>query len=103
MTSLLLEDESDVTSTITLTHNENVELIKYSDHSIMYVWENETKVKDNPMAIILNIALEILNQTEGYEHYDKFIERLNIVDTIVKYIINITTVPHEILIKEILN
>lgn len=69
----------------------------------MYVWENETKVKDNPMAIILNIALEILNQTEGYEHYDKFIERLNIVDTIVKYIINITTVPHEILIKEILN
>lgn len=34
----------------------------------MYVWENETKVKDNPMAIILNIALEILNQTEGYEH-----------------------------------
>ncbi|WP_394888159.1 SIS domain-containing protein [Clostridium butyricum] len=71
-------------STITLTHNENAELIKYSDHNIMYVWGNETNVKDNPMAIILNIALEILNQTEGYEHYDKFIEGLNIVDTIVK-------------------
>jgi fructoselysine-6-P-deglycase FrlB-like protein len=36
------------------------------------------------MAIILNIAVEILNQTEIYEGYNKFMEGLKIVNDVVK-------------------
>lgn len=57
-------------ATITLTHNKDADLIKYADYNILYEWGNDTSVEDNPMAIILNIAVEILNQTEVYEGYN---------------------------------
>ncbi|NSB12384.1 MULTISPECIES: SIS domain-containing protein [Clostridium] len=71
-------------ATITLTHNKDADLIKYADYNILYEWGNDTSVEDNPMAIILNIAVEILNQTEVYEGYNKFMEGLKIVNDVVK-------------------
>src|SRR5476649_1199625 len=38
---------------ISLTHNEQAQLIDYAGHNILYAWGNETSVNDNPMAIIL--------------------------------------------------
>ncbi len=71
-------------TTITLTHNKDADLIKHANYNILYVWGNDTSVEDNPMAIILNIVVEILNQTEGYNGYDKFMEGLKIVNDVVK-------------------
>lgn len=71
-------------STITLTYNKNANLIKYADYNIIYDWGEDTDVKDNPMAIILNIAVEILNATEGYSHYDKFTEGLQKINSVIK-------------------
>lgn len=66
--------------TIGLTHNKDANLLNYSDYSFVYEWGAETNVKDQPMAIILKLAVEVLNRTEGYAHYDAFqsgIERIN--------------------------
>lgn len=71
-------------ATITLTHNENGNLIQYADHNILYQWGEETSVKENPMAIILHIAFEVLHQTEGYEYYDRLMDGLQKVNTIVQ-------------------
>lgn len=71
-------------ATITLTHNSKGSLASHGDHSIIYLWGEDTNVKDNPMAIILNLVVEILNTSEGYEHYGKFIEGFEKVDGVIK-------------------
>lgn len=66
--------------TIGLTHNKEAALLEYSDHAFLYEWGSESDVKNNPMAMILQLAVEVLNRTEGYAHYDAFqngIEKIN--------------------------
>lgn len=66
--------------TIGLTHNMEAALLKYSDFSFLYEWGEDSNVKNNPMAIILELTVEILKVTEGYEHYDAFqsgIDKIN--------------------------
>ncbi|MGZ7443126.1 SIS domain-containing protein [Paenibacillus sp. TH7-28] len=58
--------------TIGLTHNKEAALLKYSDHAFLYEWGEDSDVKNNPMAIILELVVEILNTVEGYVHYDAF-------------------------------
>lgn len=58
--------------TVTLTHNENAQLSQYATHNILYAWGNDTNVVDNPMAIILNLCVDALQQVEGYQHYADF-------------------------------
>lgn len=70
-------------ATITLTHNETGALISNSDYNILYKWGEETDVKDNPMAIIFNIAVEALHSTEGYDNYEKVMNGLEQVNTII--------------------
>lgn len=70
-------------TTITLTHNENASLIQHSDYNILYQWGEETNVKDNPMAIIFHIVVEVLNHTEGYENYEKIIKGLEQVNSVI--------------------
>ncbi|MEH9036101.1 SIS domain-containing protein, partial [Klebsiella quasipneumoniae] len=48
--------------TITLTHNAQAQLIEYASHNILYAWGNDTNVVDNPMAIILNLCVDTLQQ-----------------------------------------
>ncbi|WP_068787174.1 SIS domain-containing protein [Paenibacillus phocaensis] len=58
--------------TIGLTHNKEAALLKHSDHAFLYEWGEDTDVKNNPMAIILELTVEILKSVEGYAHYEAF-------------------------------
>ncbi|POP45600.1 phosphosugar isomerase [Superficieibacter electus] len=58
--------------TVTLTHNDQAQLIDYASHNILYAWGNDTNVVDNPMAIILSLCVEVLEQVEGYASYADF-------------------------------
>ena len=58
--------------TITLTHNAQAQLIEYASHNILYAWGNDTNVVDNPMAIILNLCVDTLQQVEGFDNYADF-------------------------------
>ena len=66
--------------TIGLTHNKDAALNEHSDYVFLYEWGEDSDVKNNPMAIILQLVVEVLNVTEGYAHYEAFqsgIEKIN--------------------------
>lgn len=71
-------------TTITLTHNEQANLIQHADHNILYLWGAESNVKNNPMAIILHITFEILHATEGFDYHDKVLEGLERINGIIE-------------------
>ncbi|WP_042354157.1 SIS domain-containing protein [Bacillus rubiinfantis] len=70
--------------TIGLTHNKDAALMEYSDHVFLYEWGNDTDVKDNPMAIILQLVVEVLHKNEGYTHYDAFQSGIEKINGIIK-------------------
>ncbi|CAM3695141.1 SIS domain-containing protein [Erysipelothrix urinaevulpis] len=69
---------------IGLTYNEESMLFETVDHKILYEWGEDTSVENNPMAIILNIVVEILHRQEGYAHYEAFKQGMHQIDDIVK-------------------
>ncbi|WP_199909993.1 SIS domain-containing protein [Paenibacillus sp. CAA11] len=69
--------------TIGLTHNQQADLLQYSDHSFLYEWGEDSDVKNNPMAIIMELTVEILRVTEGYEHYEAFQQGINKINGII--------------------
>lgn len=69
--------------TVGLTYNAEADLLKVSDYSVLYEWGNEQCVDNNPMAIILDLTISIVNEIEGYEHYDGFRKGMEIINTIV--------------------
>jgi len=70
--------------TIGLTHNHEAGLLNYSDHGFVYQWGADTDVKNNPMAIILELVVETLNVTEGYAHYEAFQNGIGKINGIIK-------------------
>ena len=70
-------------TTITLTHNPQADLQRFGDHNILYAWGNDTSVADNPMAIILGLCVEILQQSEGYAHHAAFARGVAQIDGVV--------------------
>jgi len=70
-------------ATIGLTFNKEGELLKHSDHSILYQWGEDTNVKDNPMAIIFAIVVEAMKLNEGFEAYEKIQKGLEMVNGII--------------------
>lgn len=69
--------------TVTLTYNMSSDIAAFSDHNVVYEWGDESSVQNNPMAITLALCLEILQQSEGYAHYDEFKEALLKIDDVV--------------------
>ncbi len=69
--------------TVTLTHNESSEIAAFADHNVVYEWGDESSVENNPMAITLSLCLEILQQVEGYRHYEDFRNALQQIDDVV--------------------
>lgn len=68
--------------TIGFTYNSEAELLKVSDWSYLYEWGNEKEVKNNPMALILNLTVRIMNSIEGYKYFNDFVsgmDRINII------------------------
>jgi len=70
-------------TTIILTHNPQADLLRVGEHSIIYAWGNDSSVEDNPMAIILGLSVEILQQTQGYAHYAAFQRGVAQIDRVV--------------------
>ncbi|WP_160725477.1 SIS domain-containing protein [Bacillus sp. USDA818B3_A] len=70
--------------TIGLTHNNEAFLLNYSDHAFVYEWGADTDVKNNPMAIILELVVEALYVTEGYDHYEAFQNGIGKINGIIK-------------------
>ncbi|MEK8215299.1 SIS domain-containing protein [Paenibacillus sp. FSL L8-0463] len=69
--------------TIGLTHNQEAALLKFSDYSFLYEWGDDSDVKNNPMAIILELAAELLHVAEGYAHIDAFQKGLQTINGII--------------------
>ena len=70
--------------TIALTHNASGDIAAVVDHAIIYEWGDDTRVDKNPMTIALALCLEVLQQVEGYAHYDAFREAVGRIDGIVR-------------------
>lgn len=68
---------------VTLTHNESAAISAHAHHNVVYRWGDDTAVADNPMAIVLGLALEILQQAEGYAAYEDFRDGLGQIDAVV--------------------
>lgn len=69
--------------TVGLTHNKDADLLNVSDFSFLYEWGSDTKVVNNPMAIILDLTVSLLHATESYEGFDKFKEGMKVIDTVI--------------------
>ena len=70
--------------TVGLTHNKTADLLKVSDHSFLYEWGDDAKIVNNPMAIILDLTVSLVNVTETFEHYGKFREGMKVIDTVIE-------------------
>ncbi|MCG8157321.1 SIS domain-containing protein [Brenneria goodwinii] len=70
-------------TTITLTHNAEAELIAWSDSNILYAWGNDSQVVANPMALILNLCVEALAQSEGFSGYADFQSGMAQIDGVI--------------------
>ena len=69
--------------TVGLTYSEKARLLDESDYAFVYEWGDETRVHNNPMAIMLDLTVNLVNQVEGYEHVDAFRKGMSIIDTVV--------------------
>ncbi|MCO6559388.1 MAG: SIS domain-containing protein [Bifidobacterium sp.] len=69
--------------TVGLTYNKKAALLPESDYSFVYEWGNEREVRNNPMAIMLDLTVSIVHELEGYGHYDVFRKGMDIIDTVV--------------------
>lgn len=70
-------------ATIGLTFNKDGKLLNYSDYSLLYQWGEETNVKDNPMAIIFAIVVEVMKLNEGFQAYEKIQQGLEMVNGVI--------------------
>lgn len=70
--------------TVSLTNNRSAEISRITDRSIRYEWGPESAVCDNPIAITLALALEILARTEDVVDYDDFRLALEQIDDLVQ-------------------
>ncbi|MEM1484279.1 SIS domain-containing protein [Oscillospiraceae bacterium PP1C4] len=59
---------------IAVTHYGDSPLTKDADFTVVFEWEGSYSAKLDKMTKVLVLAVEILNQFEGYEHYDKMME-----------------------------
>lgn len=69
--------------TVTLTHNEHASLINFSDSNLLYAWGEDSQVINNPMAIILSLCVEALQQSEGFAGYSDFLTGMTQIDEVI--------------------
>lgn len=76
---------------IAVTHNPDSPLTKDADSVVVFDWEAGYSAKEDKKVKVLMLAAEILNQTEGYDAYDKMLEAADkiygVIDNAVKSVI----------------
>lgn len=69
---------------IALTWIEESPVTQYADYVVKYAFGDDKDVAGEKTIQALMTAVEILNQTEGYENYDKFLDGVSKIHNIVK-------------------
>ncbi|MCD8121377.1 MAG: SIS domain-containing protein [Clostridiales bacterium] len=69
---------------IVLTWLEESEILSYTEYPVFYTFGANKDIAGEKTMCALYIAVELLKQTEGYEHYDRFMEGADRIDGIVK-------------------
>ena len=64
---------------ITLSSLEEAPLNSCGDYHILYRIDTDYIIEESNQYVILAAALEVLNQTEGYAHYDSAVEGLKLI------------------------
>ncbi|MEH7748010.1 SIS domain-containing protein [Neobacillus drentensis] len=59
---------------ISVTHIEDSAITKDADYVVYHGWEANYAAKLEKMTKVLGLAVEILNQFESYEHYNKMLD-----------------------------
>lgn len=70
-------------ATIALTYTSESPITKFSDYVIVYEWGDDSRVENQKPSMGLKVAVELLNQVEGYPNYDKFQEGFGKLDDLV--------------------
>ena len=69
---------------IALTWTKDAEISKFSDATVGYSWGEGKTISDEKIIQALKIAVEILNQTEGYPYYEQFMDGVHKIDRVVE-------------------
>ncbi len=69
---------------IALTWVPDSPITKHADYVVGYTFGDDKDIAGEKTIVALITAVEILNQTEGYENYDKFLDGVAKIDRIVK-------------------
>ena len=69
---------------IILTWLQESEIIQYGDYIVRYEFGGDKDTAGEKTICALLVAVELLQQTEGYENYDKFMLGVGMIDRIVK-------------------
>lgn len=70
---------------IALTWSSDSPITKAADYVVSYTFGDNKDIAGEKTMVGLMAAVELLNQTEGYEHYEKFQEGVSRIDGIVKH------------------
>ena len=69
---------------IVLTWKEESEIIQYGDYIVNYTFGDDKDIAGEKTICALLVAVELLNQTSGYDKYNEFMDGLSKIDGIVK-------------------
>ncbi|WJY14747.1 SIS domain-containing protein [Pectobacteriaceae bacterium CE90] len=69
---------------IGLTWMTDSPLVECCDHVVTYSFGDDKNIAEEKTIKALMTGVEILNQVEGYAHYDKFLDGISKIDRIVK-------------------
>lgn len=69
---------------IALTWIADSPITGHADYIVDYAFGDDKDIAGEKTIVALMTAVEILNQTEGYENYDKFLDGVSKIDRIVK-------------------
>ena len=69
---------------IALTYFENTPIHEHADYIVNYSFGDSKDIAQEKVIQALKVAVELVNQIEGYEHYNAFYQGVNMIDGIVK-------------------
>ncbi|MFR3730344.1 SIS domain-containing protein [Lacrimispora sp.] len=71
-------------SVVALTWSQDSPITKVSDYVVSYSFGDDKDIAQEKTIVGLMAAVEILNQSEGYDNYDDFLDGVKKIDGIVK-------------------
>ena len=85
---------------IAVTHEEESQLAGNADYKVIFDWNNKYSSKMDKMIKVLKIAVELLNNVEGYDHYDKMLHGFEIVYDLIDELVKTVGKDAKIFAKE---